>query len=55
MGKTLKKIEFVLEIDEDSTVEQLKAKIEETQGAAYPAAYLKLIFQGSFKGAGTWV
>ncbi|PSC73075.1 ubiquitin receptor RAD23b-like [Micractinium conductrix] len=44
--KTVSGQTFKLSFEEDAKVEDVKAKIEETQGADFPAASLNVIYQG---------
>ena len=44
--KTLQRETFLLEIDEEKTVRDLKNKIEEDRGNTYAAVNLKLIYAG---------
>eukprot|EP00891_Asterochloris_glomerata_P008080 jgi/Astpho2/8080/e_gw1.00120.85.1_t len=44
--RTVKNENFSMEVDEQTKVADLKAKIEQDKGTAYPAAHQMLIFQG---------
>jgi UV excision repair protein RAD23 len=44
--KTLQQKTFKIELDDTENVEALKQKIEQEQGASFPAANLKLIYAG---------
>ncbi|KAL5254882.1 hypothetical protein ACHWQZ_G014356 [Mnemiopsis leidyi] len=44
--KTLSKVTFEVEIDENLKVSDLKRKVEEVKGASYPSQNLKLIYAG---------
>jgi hypothetical protein len=44
--KTLSKVTFEVEIDENLKVSDLKKKVEEDRGPQFPAQNLKLIYAG---------